>query len=141
MPNHPYALTYGRRDSVGSSHPAAPVPTATAPPAVPTLHVSSVSHPYSSQQSNAEGAPASTIYESFISPESPEPTERAPSPIASTVGGVYAYPPSQYEPVPNTAMSDEARSSNSQPSSTTPLRGGGNTRNGNSFDNGNGRRK
>lgn len=128
MPNHPYALTYGRRDSVSSAHPTAPAPIPSIPPPVPALVISSVPHPYS-QQSNP--APASTIYESFMSPESSEPTERGSSPIASTVGGgAYAYPPSPYDTMtPNTALSDEAPSATN---STAPLQGTI-TRNGSSY--------
>ncbi|KIJ49562.1 hypothetical protein M422DRAFT_44907 [Sphaerobolus stellatus SS14] len=124
MPNHPYALSYGRRDSLPASHPSAPAPSSSDPPLLPPLVISHLAHPYSQQPSSAVGG--STVYESFLSPDTPEATIRVPSPVPSTIAGAQAYPPSQYDTL-DTARFDETPESGlshtlSASNSTTPLR-------------------
>jgi len=111
MHNHPYAVPYARRDSYPPDHPYAPEQRHQTP--VPPLPPLIVSHPYS--QHPQEEQSATTPHESV--PDTPEPTVRAPSPLASTVGGVTGY----YSG-PLSAMSSDAPSTFSQPNSTTPLR-------------------
>jgi len=137
IPNHPYALSYARPDSLPSTNLSAPpvepasVPTVLTPPrplplpasaaTLPSLVVPRLAHPYSQQSAAAAGV----NYESFLLPDSAGPATnsmRMSSPLASSVG--LTYPPSGFEWEPSSDEQPASASAFSATSSTAPLQGG-----------------
>lgn len=128
IPNHPYAKTYARM----SAPPTPPLEGATVfETQHPRLSPLTMPHPYtqtshSGRRERVASPQPSTVYESFMSPESgaatPEPQiePMEPSPLASTVGGALSHHAAPFDTVLSTTLSEELPSSMSA-SSSAPL--------------------